>query len=94
MLTAEDCRRKAEEWRSGASAVFDSNTGARMHHVANLWTVLAEQIERTPSSKQPAPQTKRPMDAVNGHRAASIQIGDVLRERLRIGNDSSDENLD
>jgi hypothetical protein len=85
MLTAEDCRRKAQEWKNAAPEVSNSDTNARMHHVAELWTRLAEQIERTDSLKRPDSEIKRPIDAVTDQRATSIQIGDVLRGRLRIG---------
>jgi len=92
MTTAEDCRRKAEQWINAALTASDPNTGASMRRVSELWTALADQIERTPSSavKRPADLAKH----LSNRRAGSVQIGDVLRERLRIGDGDFDQRFE
>jgi hypothetical protein len=94
MLTVEDCRRKAAQWLESAQAASDPKTIASMRRAADAWTRQAEQIEevnlRRP--RQPAPM-KRPVDLSeprNLHPRDTLHVGDVLRERLHLGDEDFD----
>ncbi len=89
MTRAEACRRKAKQWLNAAETATDTNTSDRMRHVSELWIALAQQIERTPSSVgHTRSELRRPIDLA---KPKSVQVGDILRNRLRLGDDGSDE---
>ena len=81
MATPEDCRRKAQHWLREAEATSDAHTSAKMRHVSELWTELAEQMQRTSHLTRPRDLVARKVE----RRAASVEIGDFLRNRLQIG---------
>jgi hypothetical protein len=92
MITIDDCRRKAAEGLAESQAASDPKTIATLQRVSSAWTALARHIEeaalRRPQSRvpvrRPADLAKRP----NGYSVDSMQIGDVLRERLRLGDNA------
>ena len=92
MITVEDCRRKTAEGLGKAQAASDPKTIAALQRASDAWTALAGHIEgaglRRPQS--PAP-VRRPTDLAkspDSYSVDSVQIGDVLRERLRLGDDA------
>jgi hypothetical protein len=92
MMTVEDCRRKATEWLGKAQSASDPKTSASMRRASDAWTALAEQIEdaafRRPQS--PAP-VRRPADLAKARNTVDgAQVGDTLRERLHLSDDSSE----
>jgi hypothetical protein len=91
MITVEDCRRKAAEGLGKAQAASDPKTIATLQRASDAWTALARHIEeaalRRPRS--PAP-VRRPADLAkppDSYSVDSVQIGNVLRERLRLSDD-------
>src|SRR5271154_1003052 len=94
MITIEDCRRKAAEGLHKAQAANDPKTIANMQRASDAWTALARQIEEAAlcrpqfgtSARRPADLAKPP----HSHTSDSVQIGDVLRERLRLSDDAED----
>jgi hypothetical protein len=95
MLTVEDCRRKAAQWLDRVQSTSDPQTIASMRRAADAWTRQAAQIEeanlRQPRSPGPM---KRPADLSqprNDYPRDPAQVGDVLRGRLRLGDEAPDE---
>ena len=93
MITVEDCRRKAAEGLGKAQAASDPKTIAALQRASDAWTALARHIEgavlRRPQS--PTPGVRRPADLAkppDSYSVDSVQIGDVLRGRLRLGDDA------
>ena len=94
MITVEDCRRKAAEGLNEAQAAADPKTIASMQRASDAWTALARQIEeaalRRPqfraAAERPADLAKPP----HSYNVDSVQIGDVLRERLSLSDDAED----
>lgn len=79
MTTPEDCRRKAEQWSAAAETASDPITKASLRRVSDLWMRLACEIERpTLTNAQMKPR------GLAGPRIDAVQIGDILRDRLRI----------
>jgi phosphohistidine phosphatase SixA len=93
MMTVEDCRRKAAAWLGKAQLASDPKTSASMRRASDAWTVLAQQIEhaafRRPQS--PAP-VRRPADLAKPRNTIDrAQVGDVLRGRLHLSDEPSED---
>jgi hypothetical protein len=86
MTTPEDCRRKSEQWLAAAEATANPDTSATMLRVSQLWHRLAQDIK---NSGSPAAQPTRPRDLARP-RIDAVQVGDVLRNRLRISERDDD----
>lgn len=85
MTTGADCRRKAGEWLNAAQVASDPKTSASMRRVSDLWIALAQRIEQ--SAAQFDSLVRQPADLAgprNFHRSDSVQLADVLRERLHL----------
>jgi hypothetical protein len=82
MITADDFRKKAAEWLGKAEAASDPNTSASMRRVSDAWTALAQQSERAafPLPRSAAPKSR------DSH-IDSVQIANVLRDRLHLSDD-------
>jgi hypothetical protein len=92
MITGEDCRRKAAHWLERAQAASDPKTSSSMRRASDAWIALAQQVERLslrlPRSFAPA---ERPAHLVKSRtNIDSFFVGDMLRERLHLSDDSSD----
>lgn len=88
MTTAEDCRRKAEQWLNAALGASDTKTSASMRRVSDLWLALGQRIDESAASTARLDAlVKRPADLVKrrnfGH-ADTENVADVLRKRLRL----------
>jgi len=88
MMTLEDSRRKAADWLGKAQSASDTKTSASMRRASDAWTALARQMEQAGISR-PLSRIRvlRPADLAkprNIHHIDSADIGDVLRERLRL----------
>jgi hypothetical protein len=74
MITADDFRKKAAEWRGKAVAASDPNTSSSARRVSDAWTALAQQSER---AAFPLPRSTtavhRPYEAPSGPREARRQ---------------------
>ncbi|MGA8864159.1 MAG: hypothetical protein WB444_10155 [Gallionella sp.] len=94
MMTAEDCRRMVARWLGKAEAASDPKTIASIRRASGAWTALAQQIEQTgfPRPQSPAP-VRLPADLAkprNIYHVDSVQVGDVLRERLYRSDETSE----
>jgi hypothetical protein len=92
MITSEECRRKAAQWLDNAQSASDPKTSASMRRASDAWTALAQQIERATFDRTltPAP-VRRPADMAkprNIHSIDTVEVGDVLRERLRLSDEA------
>ena len=94
MITADQCRWKAAEWLGKAQGTSDPQTVADIKRASDAWTGLARQIEETelrrPRVRAPM---RRPADLAkspNPSRIGSVEVADVLRSRLRLGDDTED----
>ena len=92
MITVEDCRRKAAEGLAEAQAASDPKAIATFQRASEAWAALARHVEeaalRRPQSRVPV---RRPADLAkrrDSHSVDSVQIGDVLRGRLRLSDDA------
>ena len=93
MMTAEDCRRKAAQWLGKAQLESDPKTSASMRRASDAWTALAQQMEQG-AFRQPQPLTpvRRPADLAKPQNTIdSVQVGDVLRGRLHLSHELSEE---
>lgn len=95
MMTVEDCRRKAAQWLGKAQLASDPKTSASMRRASDAWTALAQQIERAAFRRPqfPAPM-RRPADLAKPrtiYHIDSVHVGDLLRERLHLGYELSEE---
>jgi hypothetical protein len=95
MITEEDCRRKAAEWLSKAQSASDAKTSANMRRASDAWATLARQIEHSALFRlQSANPVMRPVDLAKSRNIYPIDkahTGDILRERLHLNDESSDE---
>ena len=95
MLTVEDCRRKAAQWLGNAQSASDPKTSASMRRVSDAWTALAQQIEhaayRRPQSSAPVRQPADLAKPRNTYHRDTAHVGDVLRGRLHLSDDASDD---
>lgn len=94
MITAEACHRKAAEWLGKAQGTSDPQTIAGVKRASDAWAALARQIEqaelRRPRAHDPL---RRPADlakSFGSSRADSVEVADLLRNRLRLGDDAED----
>ena len=95
MMTVEECRIKAAEWLKKTQAESDPKTGASMRRASDAWTTLAQHVEHSAFSRlqSPAP-VRRPVDLAksqNIYHIDSVQVGDVLRDRLHLNDESPEE---
>ena len=95
MMTVEDCRRKAAQWLGKAQSAADPKTSASMRRASDAWTTLAQQIEHSafPRPQSPAP-VKRPADLAKPrsiYHIDNVHVGEVLRERLHLSDEPSEE---
>jgi phosphohistidine phosphatase SixA len=95
MLTVEDCRRKAAQWLDKAQNASDPKTSASMRRAAETWTSLAQQMEeanlRGLRSTNPI---ERPADLGRRRNIShhdTVHVGDFLRDRLHLSDESPDE---
>ena len=97
MITADDFRKKAAEWLGKAEAASDPNTSASMRRVSDAWTTLAQQSERAafPLPRSAVPM-RRPADLAKPRDSQidSVQIANVLRDRLHLSGDRLEESSD
>ena len=96
MITVEDCRRKAAQWLDKAQSTADPKTIASMRRASDAWMTLAEQMEHA-TLRQPrgTAHMKRPAGLAQARSAYPrdpAHVGDVLRERLQLGEDGPDDN--
>lgn len=95
MTTAEDCHKKAGQWLSAAKAASNAETSASMRRVSELWAKLALQIKHTNSAENRFNSSAaRPVDLVGRgtfRRVETVEVADVLRQRLNLSNDADDE---
>lgn len=82
MTTPEDCRRKAEQWLTAAETASDPTTSASLRRVSDLWMRLAGDMEKAAATSA----RLKPRDLARP-RIDATQVGDILRDRLRIGDD-------
>ena len=97
MMTAEDCRRMAAQWLGKAEAASDSKTIANMRRASGAWTALAQQIEQAGFRRPQSAPVRRPADLANArniYHNDSVEVGDVLRERLHLSNEPSEESTE
>jgi hypothetical protein len=89
LITGEDCRRKAAQWLDRTQAASDPKTSSSMRRACDAWTALAQQVERLslrlPRSSAPAGRPARLVKSRNN--IDSFHVGDMLRERLRLGDE-------
>jgi hypothetical protein len=94
MITADDFRKKAAEWLGKAEAASDPNTSASMRRASDAWAALAQQSERAalPLPRSAGP-LKRPADLAKPRDSHidSVQIANVLRDRLHLNGDRLEE---
>ena len=94
MITADDFRKKAAEWLGKAEAASDPNTSAGMRRASDAWAALAQQSERAalPLPRSAGP-LKRPADLAKPRDSQidSLQIANVLRDRLDLNGDRLEE---
>ena len=95
MMTVEDCRRKSAQWLDQAQSASDPTTIASMRRAAEAWNRLSEQIEEANLRRPHSPgQMSRPGDLA-GVRTAyprdTVEVGDVLRERLQLSGEAPDD---
>jgi hypothetical protein len=89
MITVEDCRRKAAEGLDKAQVAADPKTIASMQRASDAWTALARQIEEAALRRpQFRAHLRRPVDLAKSYASENVQIGDVLRGRLRLSDDA------
>ena len=95
MMTVEDCRRKAAQWLERAQSTSDPKTIASMRRAADAWTRQAEQIEEADLRRlRSLDPIKRPVDLAKPRNAYPLDpahVGDVLRGRLHLSNDTPDD---
>ena len=94
MITVEDCRRKATEGLDKAQAASDPKTIATLRRASNAWEALAQRIEEADLRQHSHDLVRRPADPAkppDNQSVDSVQIGDVLRERLRLSDDADVE---
>jgi hypothetical protein len=94
MITVEDCRRKATEGLDKAQAASDPKTIATLRRASNAWEALAQRIEEADLRQHSHDLVRRPADLAklpDNPSFDSVQIGDVLRERLRLSDDADVE---
>jgi hypothetical protein len=94
MITVEDCRRKATEGLGKALTASDPKTIATLQRSSDAWTALARHIEGTTLRQHSRVPVRRPADLAkppDSHSIDSAQIGDVLRERLCLSDDTDVE---
>ena len=94
MITVEDCRRKATEGLGKAQAASDPKTIATLRRASDAWTALAQRIEEADLRQHSHVPVRRPADLAkpaDNQSVDSVQIGDVLRERLRLSDDADVE---
>ena len=94
MITVEDCRRKATEGLDKAQAASDPKTIATLRRASDAWATLAQRIEEADLRQHSHDFVRRPADLVkppDNQSVDSVQIGDVLRERLRLSDDADVE---
>lgn len=94
MMTAEYCQRKAAEWVDKAEAASDPKASASMRRASDAWTALAQQITQAsfPRPLSPTP-LRRPADLVkprNPRHIDTVEVGDILRERIHLSDGSSE----
>lgn len=94
MITAEACHRKAAEWLFKAQGTSDPETIAGIKRASDAWTELARQIEQAELRRpQAGAPIRRPADlaaSLSASRSESIGVADILRSRLRLGDDADD----
>ena len=94
MITADDFRAGAAEWFGKAGAASDPNTSASMRRASDAWAALAQQSERAalPLPRSAGP-LKRPADLAKprDNHIDSVQIANVLRDRLFLNDDRPEE---
>lgn len=95
MMTVEDCRRKAAQWLDQAQSASDPKTIASMRRAAEAWNRLSEQIEETnlrrPHSSGPMSQPGDSAGVRTAYPRDTVEVGDVLRERLQLDEAPDDE---
>ncbi len=74
-----------------AQAASDPRTIATLQRASNAWTALARHIDEAALRQHSRVPIRRPADlakAPDSYSVDSVQIGDVLRKRLRLNDDA------
>jgi hypothetical protein len=95
-MIAEDCRKKAAEQLHAAAAATDPKTSASLRRLADAWATLAAQIEEEPHAvreRKAALKQSRQTEPGKAN-ADTIQVADILRERLQLSDSSGLTEID
>jgi hypothetical protein len=89
MMSAEDCRSKANTYRRAAQRTPDPDASLGWLELSDAWLALADQIDQRASVDKPS---RRPVELAGQRRNATLKVGDLLRERLALSGLARAEN--
>ena len=95
MLSAEECRKKAENCLRLAKSAPNPEGRLQWQELSVSWGKVAEQRQALPERPQSSTITIRPVDLSESRRNDAVGIADVLRERLALtwGSETAHEDL-
>ena len=90
MFSAEECRSRANECVRVAELTPDDPDASRgWRQLSEVWLSLAAQIDGRPPPAAPrSADTSQLVERPVTHRVATVKIGDALRDRLSLSNES------